>query len=461
MKKTLQLLTSMAVGISLAACGASGNGGTAPSNVAPIAKNVLQFAVGTANLFGTSTALNVVVTYRQPSGSYAPGDSGTLLNIPTLTLPGPLAANSATGSASAVTGYDPLSTVLYTPATSEVGNDAITASSQSPTTATVTSFGQSGGAFGLGIEPFNSIGGGSAAGSGNPSSLGSPFQVAPYPVPLYDAAAATAAGDPNSLIPWGGPPAFDLTGSGGDSVVGNGNYPTGTAGVSEGIDVFEGVAPTAGTYSLSVAVPANTGTVTQTQSFALPAVVTIATPTDPTLTPDGSGGGSFAGFVMPAGATEAYVQVVDYGPADQTATGASSPSQPTGCNGASVAAPIYYTVETTTTPAALGDALAPGGAPSTCTAAANNAVTQGTTYPAAAGADQVVIQVVAFDYPAFESSYPSSLKNPSPTILGSKGSDDIAIAPAACTFVGGASCNANLPLIRKRQMAAAYGHRRI
>jgi len=418
----------MAMGVSLAACGASGNGGTTPSSVAPIAKNVLQFAVGTANLFGTSTALNVVVTYRQPTGSYAPGDSGTLLNTPTLTLPGPVAANAATGSASAVTGYDPLSTVLFTPATSEVGNDAITASSQSPTTAAVTSFGQSGGAFGLGIEPFNSIGGGSAAGSGNPSSLGSPFQVAPYPIPLYDALAATnPPSDPNALIPWGGPPAFNLTGSGGDSVVGNGNYPSGTAGVSEGIDVFEGVTPAAGSsYSLNVSVPANTGVVNQSASFTLPAVVTIATPVNPAFVPNGSGGGTLL-FTMPASATEAYVELVDYGAANSGAT------------------PVYYTLEATANGTlTLPNAIGPGGAPSV------------------AAGDQLVVQVIAFDYPAFESSYPSSLKNPSPAILGSAGSDDLAISAATCTLARSAtSCNSALPLLRKRERAAAYGHRRI
>ncbi len=435
MKKTLHIIIGIAAGLSLAACGAGTNGAIAPSNPAPLAQNALQLAVGTANLFGTTTGLNVVATYRQSTGSFAPGDSGALVDSPTLNVGVPLGGAAGTGA-----GYDGLSTILTGPSAAELGGNILTSSSQNPGTTTITSFGQSGGVFGLGIEPFNETG---PADATSPSTIGIPFQVAPYPIPLLD---ANFGKDPNALVPWGGPPAFSLTGSGGDSVVGNSNYPKGTAGVSEGIDVLQGVAATAGaTYSLGVSVPANSGPVTTTQTFTLPAATTtIATPVNPAFTPDGSGGGAFAGFALPANATEAYVEVIDYGPA----TG-------TGCNGASAAAPLYYTLETNSSALpTLPDAIGPNGAPSTCTAALNTAV------PANAGAatpgDQVTTQVVAFDYPAFESSYPTSLKNPTPTILGNNKSDDIAISAASCTVVGGASCTASLPLLRQRQFAAAY-----
>jgi hypothetical protein len=448
MKKTLQLVIAAAASISLAACGASANGGATPNNVANVQQNVLQMAVGTANYAGTP-ALNVVTTYRQPAGAYAPGDSGTLLSTPTLTLPTTLTTNGA-GTNTAL--YDPTSSVLYGPATTEVGGDAITPTPQNPQNRTITSFGQSGGVFGLGIEPYNAQGSGSVSyNEGNPANNGTPYQVAPYPVPLYDAAAAPGAATPdvNRFIPWGGPPAFVATGSNGVSIVGNGNYPLGSAGLSEGIDVFL-VPPATGTYTLTVVIPTNQGNYTKTATATLAAVNTITTPTNPTFTPDGAGGGTFTGWALPTGATEAYVQITDFGPS--FAGNGSPATQPTGCNAASETAPVYYTLEVSG-PAALGplgDALGPGGTPSLCTAAQNTA---------AAGApttgDQYTIQVIAFNYPAYESSYPNSLRNPAPVITGAAGTDDLAVSPAFCTSTDATACDP-LPLIKKRLFAKSY-----
>ena len=100
------------------------------------------------------------------------------------------------------------------------------ATSQVPNSTNLTTFGQSGGVFGIGIEPYNAYGSYDAP-TGS-SSIGAPFQVSPYPVPLYD-----PAGDQNSFLR--GPPSFDIAGNG-QSIQGSGNYPSGTAGSCIGPD---------------------------------------------------------------------------------------------------------------------------------------------------------------------------------------------------------------------------------
>ena len=428
-----RLILTGAIALALTACSANPNNPIAPTNPAVIQNNVLQFAVGTARLPNGTLALNVVTTYRQPAGAFAPGDSGALVDTPTLTLPAPVA-----GPAGTATGYDALSTVLTGPAAGEIGTTSIGGSSQATGTTTVTTFGQSGGAFGLGIEPFNSYG---PANAPSFSQIGTPFQVAPYPVPLYD----QTASDPNQFVPWGGPPAFVLPNSNGDSVVGNSNYPSGTAGVSEGIDVFASIAPVAGgTYGLSVSVPANTGTATSPpQSFTLPAgPPTVGPATAPSYSVTTN---SFTGFSLPAQASEAYVQVVDYGPNPTAAT------QPASCNGSSAANPVYYTLWTnTSTLPTLPAAQGPNGTPTICSAAQNTA-----TNSAATPGDDVVVQEVGFDYPAYEMSYTGvpgtgSAGTPNPPYVGGQKSDDLSISPAVCTYDSGggvmASCTASLPL---------------
>ncbi|MGD1066211.1 MAG: hypothetical protein ABR975_05290 [Vulcanimicrobiaceae bacterium] len=438
-----------AAGVALAGCG-SGNALTAPHQ-ANVATNSLQFAVGTANLFNAATALNVVATYRQPGGGYHPGDSGALTDTPTIVLPGAIAALTV----GTPTAYDACSTVPTGPSTTELGTPDITSSSQVPGTTAVTSFGQSGGVFGLGIEPFNATGQADCT-VPLPNETGTPFQVPPYAIPLYDASSPTntATGDPNAVVAWGGPPAFVLPDSGGTSVAYSGNYPTGTAGISEGIDVFAGVAPVAsGTYTLNVAVPANSGTITQSKSFTLPAgLKVIGDSVAPTFVPDaaGDGGGTLA-VTLPANATEAYVEIVDYGPI-QPAAGASS------CNGSAVTNPntgatsVYYTLETTTGGTlTLPPALGPGGAPTICTAAQNTAVNGGT----ATSDDQIAIQLISFDYDLYGASYPNSNGVPSPPQILANTSDDIGISPAICQ-VGATPCTPTaLPLLRARKHGAA------
>ncbi|MGA8841381.1 MAG: hypothetical protein WB491_12925 [Candidatus Aquilonibacter sp.] len=416
MKKTKAIITLGAIAFALSGCGASGGNPTTPTQ-ANVAANVLQFAVGTANYSGCGTpSLNVVTTYRQPAGSFNPGASGVLVSTPTLTLPAAIA-----GPAGAASGYDITSTVLTGPATGEIGTDAITSTSQNPGTTTVTSFGQSGGVWSLGIEPWNSTSNGDASPPGA-NTAGTPFQVAPYPVPLYDAASATGT-DPNIFVPWGGPPAFKYAGNP-DSIVGAQNIPAGTAGVPEGIDVFESVAPAAGTYQLSVVIPGNTGTVTQTKSVTLGAVTCIPQAATPPFVADGTGGGTLA-FVMPAGATEAFVQLTDFGPDSTVGT-------------VNASAPVYYTIEATASGTlTLPDAIGPGGAPSTATG------------------DDLVVQVVAFDYDLFGLSPLNSGSNPSPTITGAAGTDDLSVSAATCTALPAGPCTTALPLLKHRALKAA------
>lgn len=442
MNQQKRLIIASAAALAISGCGASASNPTSNTSVANVAASSLQFAVGTATLATGATALNVVATYRQPAGAYHPGDSAVLTDSPTITLPGAITATVGTA-----TSYDACSTAPTGPSSAEEGGTVITSTSQNGNQTKVTSFGQSGGVFGLGIEPYNAQGQADCTAVG-PSSTGTPFQVAPYPVPLFDATAA----DPNAFIPWGGPPAFVLASSGGVSVVGNGDYPSGTAGIGEGIDVFAGVPPTPGTYTLSVSVPGNTGTVTQSKTAtltakALPAAVA------PAYAPDAAadGGGTLTGFVLPAGATEAYIQVTDYGPVGATA---STPTA-TSCNGASQGSPVYYTFEETasaasiTVPAAIG----PSGKPTICSAALNNAAALNN--PAGTTDDQVVVQVIAFDYDLYGASYPNSNGVPSPPQINAQATDDLTISPALC-YVGAARCPAaTLPLLRHRSVGPA------
>ncbi|MGA3037343.1 MAG: hypothetical protein ABSE64_07625 [Vulcanimicrobiaceae bacterium] len=419
---------------------------------------MLQLAVGTVNLYGAANAgLNVVTTFRQPAGATLPGGSATLLNSPTITLPAAIGAGAGAGANAE--GFDPCSTAAFGASGTEVGTTAITSTSQASGTncgATQTTFGQSGGVFGLGIEPYNAFGQGDYANLGCqcPGNDGTPFQVAPYPVPIYD----TTAADPNQLpAAWGGPPAFSLVDSGGDSPVGNGLYPTGTAGLSLGIDVFQGVPAVAGgAYTLSVAIPANTGTVTSTKSFTMPAALTnLGTAAAPAYVPDGLGGGTFA-FVMPAGATDAYVEITDYGP-DTAPVG--STTYP-GCNGSGTGiagppvvgngtgTPIFYTLHATASGTlTLPDTIGPGGSPTICTAALNTTANAGNT-PAATSADQIAIQVIAGDYPMYASAYPQSAGVAAPAIITGT-SSDLTISPAVCQE-GVGVCTDPLPLLRAR-----------
>ena len=141
----------------------------------------------------------------------------------------------------------------------------------------------------------------------------------------------------------------------------------------------------------------------------------------PPFVADGTGGGTLA-FVMPAGATEAFVQITDFGPDSAPGT----------------AAPVYYTIEATASGTlTLPDAIGYGGTPSTATG------------------DDVVVQVVAFDYDAYGMSPLNSSGNPSPTITGAAGTDDLSVSAATCTALPAGPCTTALPLLKHRALKAA------
>jgi hypothetical protein len=436
------LIAGVVASYGLAGCGASGGTSSPnPPNVAPVSNNVLQFAVGTANLYGTPNAgLNVVATYRQPAGSQDPGGSGTLVNTISLSVPAALPAPAGTGKGP---GGDCLSTVLTGAATSEVGGKSMTSTSQSPQAAgaPTTTFGQSGGVFGLGIEPFNYQGPASNAACGGAGSPGVPYTFVPYPVPLYAGDfAGTAA---NSFVPWGGPPQFDVAGNG-QSIVGNPNYQKGVSGAELGIDVFAGVTPAAGGYTLNVTIPTTTaGAPSTSQTYTLNTPTSLGTATAPALTFDGTGGGTLA-FTLPTGATEAVVQVVDYGPSTATPPGISCASA--NANGASQGTPLYYSLEATATGTlTLTDKLGPQGTWSICPG------------------DEVVVQTVGADYPLAELAYTKSAGTPNPAYTGANGAsgagDNITISAAACGQVPAAAgataaCPDSLPLLKQKTLAS-------
>jgi hypothetical protein len=418
-----------------------------------VSTNVLQLAVGTATLFGgtsaATTGLNVVTTYRQGSGNTEPGASGAAVDSPALTLPNALAGPAGTASGVVYGTHADPSTIVTGPASTEIGTDAMTFTGQASSASNPSTFGISGQASGLGLEPFNY------------DNLGSPDSNVPYPVPIYDAATGT---DPNQLgAAWGGPPAFDLLGTG-QSPVGSGIVPGGTAGLSMGLDVFEGVAPAAGgTYSLAVSLPANTGTATTTKSFTLPGSLTqlpAFTAPAPTVDASGDGGASIA-VTLPAGVTEAYVEILDFGPGPFGAMATPAAS----CNGSSAGGPVYYTIEVTASgAAALPPTAGPSGTPSLCTSAQNTAANTGTATPG----DTFTVQGIGFDYPIYEASYTTSTDsgNASPALLGANGEDDITISSAACYFEAAAATTAGacpagtLPLVHvRRGAAAAHGEK--
>lgn len=397
---------TLAVGLS--ACSGSGSSPGSVTTVNPL-QSKLQLAVGTANVFGASTGLNVVVTLRQPQGAQNVGASAALVNTPTLT--GPFTLAGTAGTPETVFG----SSIQTGPTSAELGGHAITATpQQQPGTTNIppSSFGVSGGAFGLGLEPFNQTVTGTSA-----NGVGTPATYVPYSVPLYDGTAA----DANAFVPWGGPPAFDPN-QDGKGTRDNKGYPPGVLGVSEGLDVFNNFAPVVGAYTLAVSIPTSqssngalTTTANLTSATALPNVVAQV----PTL--DGNGGGTFP-ITLPAGVTEAYVQITDFGPPQPTA------GSIVGCNGAA-AKPVYYTLEVKASgspvlPATDGPGNPGTTTPSICTAAQNTAANG-----SAAPGDRFTIQVIGFDYPAYEASYPNSAGNPAPVLVGATGQTDITISP--------------------------------
>ncbi len=417
-KRLLAPAGALLSAVALASCSGNGNSPQSVTTVNPLTGK-LQLAVGTANIFGdmpsvAKTGLNVVETFRQPQGAQAPGDTDALVDTPTLS--GPFTLPTAVGMAD-----DFGATIATGPSSGEAGKSTITSTpQQNPGTngpsIPPSTLGVAGGATGLGLEPFNYTTTGTSS-----NAAGVPATFVPYAVPAYDAVSP----DPNAFVPWGGPPAFDPNKDGKGERDTLALSPT-ILGLSEGLDVFEGVPPTLGTYTLAVNIATSNspgaGTVTTTARLNSGALLPAATP--PTVASlDGNGGGSFA-VTLPAGVTEGYIQIEDIGP---PTTGAAKKS----CNG-SDGTPVYYTIHVTasgtfTLPATSGPGAPGTTVPSICTSAQNTATNMGTT----TDGDQFTLQFVGFDYPAFAASYPNSNGNPAPTLAGANGQADITISSQA------------------------------
>lgn len=419
MKNIRAILALGAAGMLLAACSQANSGPptlqTVPNGSPNYSK--LQFAVGTANLNGT-IALNVVSTLRQPNGL-----SADLVDSPSIALPFPLTGQTA-GAAGGPDGYSTAYDVGPSP--SEIGGSALTSTPQTlhlgapvcPTagpgcpTPNVTTFGLSGGVFGMGLQPANNTINSTA------------YSYTPYPQPIFSTGVVNFAA-------WGGPPAFDDSSNGMGTRDGLHNLGAGLLGWNDGITIFQfpGVPATganslSGSYTMSVVIPTGgTSTSEVTASANLNGATVLSAVTAPTLTEDGKGGGTFNNVVLPAGATEGYIVVIDNGLGRGVAN----------CQGSLGAkvAPVYYTIEVVpgTTSYTLPDTIGPNttqNGPSTltpsmslCTAAANGAGNTGDSYQ---------VQFFAMDYPLYEASYPKNTQQ-APVILGAAGQDDISVSP--------------------------------
>jgi hypothetical protein len=453
------------VALSLAACSAGSTTAPGINVVPPGVGDKLQFAVGTANIYGgtagAATGLNVVSTFRQGNGHSATG-----VNTPFITGPFTLPAGRVTPAVGGLSAGGSLSdpyTTFWTNSATQTGGPslpevsanppAITGTPQTVTAGTpacdgvnppggftnclngispnASTFGQSGGDFAMGIAPYNTT-----------ATTQQSYSYAPYAQPLYDSGATPL------FVPWGGPPAFDPDGNGmgtRDGLIQAGNdgfWPNGVCcnyflGVGEGITVFEGVTANAGAYQLALQIATigsgggfHVTTLTANAQLGSAAFM-LGAATAPFVTPDVNDGGASMNVTMPASATEAVVQIVDYGPGGGPLVGGGTFANCQGQRGPAFA-PVYYTIEVTTSgPASLGQLNGPNTAtgggignlvpsPSICTATDNGGA-----------GDNFTVQLIGFDYPAYEAAV--SLLHPpvatAPQIIGGNGQSDITISP--------------------------------
>ena len=392
----------------LAACTAGQTGPPDIKGVNPLAISSLQFAVGTANIGGVATGMNVLVTMRQ-----ANGQSAVLVNTPALsgpfTLPLPPAtisdANGSTAVVAGVGGSAPSQNETGAALPLPVGCPAAPCIAgvpqQTPGTPLasfpyVSSFGTSGGAFGIGFAPANY------------TANGAPNSLTPYRIPLYAIPGGFA-----SITPWGGPPAYDPTGNGRGTR--DGTFPVGVLGVALGTSVFNGVTPSVGTYTMNVQIPSTgaVGTVTATSTLA--AVTPLATIAPPSAFAGTAGGGPFTiTHALPAGITGAYVTILNRGTGGGcSATQASSPT-------------AWYTFWVTASGTVT---VTNGNAPTQTTGGA--ALPNGVLPVAACSGDAIRAWVIGFDYNHYALSYNGPLGSTYPQTPALPAKADISISQAA------------------------------
>lgn len=366
MKPITKWLAVGAAGALLAACSASNAAPPAPSQItnpgAPGYAN-LEFNVGYLTIAnpggGPATGLNVVSALRQKSGS-----SPVLENTPTLTGAFTLTGYTMTAGTAGTPGGSPILADSYataegatpsgattgapsaldaglnqlsgTPQTLHAGAPPCdTLSNPAPsgyascagtgeTTPSDTTFGTSGGVFANGLQP------------GNYTENSIPSSLQPYAYPLF----ASATGE--SFMPYGGPPAFDPDGNGMGTRDGlYSNAGSINPGVITGLTAFQ-VPTAAGAYSLSTTiVPAGgsatvLGPVASTLNGA-----PLGTLTAPTVTLDGNGGASITVPAFPAGVTEEWVEIADWGPGGAPGSPAANCQ---GTYGPATGQAVYYTM---------------------------------------------------------------------------------------------------------------------
>lgn len=393
-KKPLLALAAVSLASLVAGCNSNGNSVSPPTTQADLTQYKLQMAVGTMyDATDNTTGLNVVTTFRQSNGN-----SAVLADQPTLTGPtGFVIPASAPGAYTNSHG-----------ANVDAGKNTISGSPQVPLNnqgLINSTLGTFTGVFSYGFGPFNSsvyTGSGSASAylPGNPNNApGNGFQDSTYDGTGM-VAAAQGSGDATQPLPF-----FSSSGTAFDYIGGPPAYPffaDGTqanlfAGYSQGFYAFE-VPPVAGTYSLSVLVPAtNAAQQTYTANAALATTAPLGAVTVAGITEAPTGG--LSGTVaVPAGATETMVYAVD------------------------VTTNMYYSVEVTGGAGTTQNWSIPGNLGAcTGTGCQNSSPT-----PSFNTGDSYMVTAVSADYPLFEASPPNNT-SATPTIAGANGQADISL----------------------------------
>ena len=378
---------SIASFVLAAGCSSSQSAQVPGQTIVNVAAYKAQLGVGVATFNNGTTGLNVVATYRQPDGL-----SGSLVNTPTIVGPVGFAVPAGMGGVNG--------------GTRRISGSPQVAPLSSPLP---TTLGESGGVFGYGLAPDNSTTSGA---------LTNLVYDGAFYAPTTALTGADSTGLPVEYR--GGPPSYPN--------VLNGDYPSGFEGYTQGFTEFD-TPPVAGTYTLSILVPASAGN--GTTVVATPGTIVNTTgalgpiAAAPVFVEDGNGGGT-ATCTTPATAKETLVDLTDITQEQSFLT-----------EGESVAA--YYSK------------VVPGGGAITAVFAANlGAFAAGTYGPTINSGDEYSVTCIAANYPAYESGPPSNLQE-TPALVGANGQADISFSPNLdVTSYGGAAASARARKLRFR-----------
>ncbi len=379
MQKT-RIVSAVIAAALLAGCGGTNNSGAVPSTTqANLSADKLQIAVGTAyNAADDTTGLNVVETFRQPSGA-----SATLANTPSITGPAGFMVPSGFPGA-------------YGGANVDIGTATISGSPQVPVnqTAEDTTLGTFTGTFSYGLAPLN---------SDNYSSQGY-IPGLPNETP-GNGFAYYSTYDPDGTLPFFAEPFGAVAANQSVFLLGppvvpffnNGTFPPSFAGYSPGFTAFE-IKPVTGTYTAKVKVTTGNGA-SPTFTATSNALTNTTALTAPVINSATENGGGLTGTVtVGAGVVETVVFIIDD------------------------TKDLFYAVEVTGT-GTLAWTLPPFLGPCTGSGCQNSASTQA---PSIASGDTYQVQAISFDYSAVEDGPPSNTSQ-TPTLVGSSGQCDLSI----------------------------------